>query len=494
MGTPGVGSHCRVSDLAVGSTEVTLLRDSRLPVVTRLTAGRCGLLGVLASMVLASALARAQSGSTGTSVLVARVEGMIDLGLVPFVERVLKEAEAAGAAAVILEVNTFGGRVDAAVGIRDHLLRSQITTVAFVNKRAISAGALITLATEKIVMASGGTIGAATPVQLGQPGEPAKPVEEKTLSYMRKEFRATADARNRPGSMAEAMVDPDVVIEGVIEKGKLLTLTTEEALSHKIADSTADDLTEVLAKLGLAGAQLRRVKQNWAETVVRFLTHPIVSSLLMTLAFLGIIVEIRTPGFGVPGLIGVLCLVAFFWGHFLVRLVGWEEVLLVALGVTLLAVELFVLPGFGVAGVLGILSLLAGLTLSLFGSGASLTSVVTALARVLISAAVALAGALLAMRLLPQLRVGRMLVLTTELGGKEYPDHPAEGAGLLGATGVSLTPLRPAGIAELAGRRVDVISQGEFIEAGQAVEVVEEAGHRVVVRSRRPKPPTEGAK
>jgi membrane-bound serine protease (ClpP class) len=445
-------------------------------------------------MALASALARAESGSPGKPVLVASIEGMIDLGLVPFVERVLKEAEAIDAAAVVLEVNTFGGRVDAAVGIRDHLLRSQRETVAFVNKRAISAGALITLATEKIAMATGGTIGAATPVQMGQPGEPAKPVEEKTLSYMRKEFRATADARKRPGLIAEAMVDPDVAIAGVIAKGKLLTLTTEEAISHKIADFAADDLPEVLAKLGLTGAQVRRVNQNWAETVVRFLTHPMVSSLLMTLAFLGIIVEIRTPGFGVPGLIGLLCLAAFFWGHFLVRLVGWEELLLVALGVTLLALELFVLPGFGIAGVLGVVALLAGLTLSLFGSGASLASVVTAGARVLISAALALAGALLALRLLPQLPVGRKLVLTTELRGGEQPDRAADSPGLLGASGTSLTQLRPAGIAEFDGRRVDVVSQGDFIESGQAVEVVEEAGHRVVVRSRRLQRPTEGTK
>ena len=125
-------------------------------------------------------------------VYVAPIEGMIDLGLAPFVERVLREATDAGAAAVILEINTFGGRVDAAVLIRDALLNAKVPTVAFINKRAISAGALIALATERIVIAQGGTIGAATPVQMGQPGAPAQPVEEKTVSYVRKEFRATA--------------------------------------------------------------------------------------------------------------------------------------------------------------------------------------------------------------------------------------------------------------------------------------------------------------
>ena len=128
-------------------------------------------------------------------VYVAPIEGVIDLGLAPFVQRALEEAATANAKAVILDINTFGGRVDAAVLIRDALLESPVLTVAFVNKRAISAGALISLASEKLVMADGGTIGAATPVQIGLPGSPTQPVAEKTVSYMRKEFRATAESR-----------------------------------------------------------------------------------------------------------------------------------------------------------------------------------------------------------------------------------------------------------------------------------------------------------
>src|SRR3990172_4061366 len=124
-------------------------------------------------------------------VYVAPIEGVIDLGLAPFIQRVLDEAAEAGAAAVILEINTFGGRVDAAVQIRDALLRARVRTVAFVNKRAISAGALIGLAAEKLVMAEGGTIGAATPVQMGQPGAAAQPVVEKTVSYVRTTFLPT---------------------------------------------------------------------------------------------------------------------------------------------------------------------------------------------------------------------------------------------------------------------------------------------------------------
>jgi membrane-bound serine protease (ClpP class) len=138
-------------------------------------------------------------------VYVAPIEGMIDLGLAPFVDRVLREPTDTGAAAVILEINTFSGRMDAAVLIRDALLNSKVPTVAFVNKRAISAGALIALAAEKILMGDGGTIGAATPVQARQPGVPAQPVEEKMVSYVRKEFRATAEARKRASTATASL-------------------------------------------------------------------------------------------------------------------------------------------------------------------------------------------------------------------------------------------------------------------------------------------------
>lgn len=315
-------------------------------------------------------------------VYVAPIEGMIDLGLAPFVQRVLNEATQEGAAAVILDINTFGGRVDAAVLIRDALLNAAVPTVAFVNKRAISAGALISLSTQKIVMANGGTIGAATPVQMGQPGAPAQPVEEKSVSYVRKEFRATAEARKRPPLIAEAMVDADVQIPGLIEKGKLLTLTTEEALKHKVADFRAETIDSVLEQLALTGAQVKRASPNWAEDLVRFLTNPIVSSLLMTVGMLGIFLEIRTPGFGLPGALGIASLALFFWGHWLVQLAGWEELLLVVSGFVLLVLEIFVIPGFGLAGIAGIGALLAGLSLSLIGGGATWGFIALALGRV----------------------------------------------------------------------------------------------------------------
>jgi membrane-bound serine protease (ClpP class) len=416
-------------------------------------------------------------------VYVAPIEGIIDLGLAPYVQRVLDEATAAGAAAVVLEINTFGGRVDAAVQIRDSLLNSRVRTVAFVNKRAISAGALISLAAENIVMAGGSTIGAATPVQAGQPGAAAQPVEEKTVSYVRKEFRATAERRKRPPLLAEAMVDTDVEIRGVIAKGKLLTLTTEEALKHKFADFRADTLEDALERLGLGGADIRRASPNWAENVVRFLTHPLVSSLLVTVGMLGIIIELRSPGLGVAGAIGVGSLAAFFWGHWLVQLAGWGELLLALGGVALLILELLVIPGFGFAGILGIIAILAALVMSVVGSGATPEYFMLAAARIVGALLLALLASFILLRFMPRTPFGRRLILDTGLGaGQHYGSAPESDLRWLGKRGRATSSLRPAGIADIEGARVDVVSEGELIEPGTPVEVAHVDGNRIVVR------------
>lgn len=416
-------------------------------------------------------------------VYVAPIEGIIDLGLAPFVQRVLDDAATAQAAAVILEINTFGGRVDAAVAIRDALLDSPVRTVAFVNKRAISAGALIGLAAETLVMAEGSTIGAATPVQLGEPGSAPQAADEKSVSYVRKEFRATAESRQRPPLLAEAMVDADVEIPGVIAAGKLLTLTTEEALAQNLIDFRADSLENLLQQLGLGDAQVRHASPQWAENVVRVLTNPVVSSLLITIAMFGIILELRTPGFGVPGGVGIASLSLFLWGHWLVNLAGWEDLLLVVGGMALLALEFLVIPGFGIAGILGALVLLAGLVLSLTGDGDTAPVIVQAAGRVIFALLLAVLSSLLFLRLLPRLPFGRRLILETGLPASQgYESSPPGDHEWMGKRGRAMSPLRPAGIAEFDGTRVDVVSDGPLIESGAAVEVIRVDGNRIVVR------------
>jgi membrane-bound serine protease (ClpP class) len=433
----------------------------------------------LAAILAISGVASAQGRRA--LVYVVPIEGTIDLGLAPFVSRALNEAVSAHAAAVVLEINTLGGRVDAALLIRDALLDAPIPTVAFVNRRAISAGALISLGAHTILMADGATLGAATPVQMG--GDGTRAAGEKTVSYLRKEFGATAESRGRSPLIAEAMVDPDVVVPGLSEKGKLVTLTTTEALRHGVADARADTLAGVLDHLQLDGADVRRLSINWAEQIVRALTHPVFSAVLMSVGVLGLIVELRTPGLGLPGLLGVTSLALFFGGHWLVRLAGWEEVLLVGAGLSLLALELFVLPGFGVAGVLGILAIVSGLGLSLLGTGATWAAALSAFSRVAVALTLALLGFAAFARLLPRLPFGRALVLQTALGRSDA-EHgtDADHRRWAHARGIVVSPLRPAGIAELDGQRVDVVSQGEYIAAGVPIEVTYVQGTRVVVR------------
>lgn len=414
-------------------------------------------------------------------VYVVPIGGVIDLGLAPFLARTIHEATDAGAAAVVLDINTFGGRVDAAVAMRDTLLNSRVRTIAFVNQRAISAGALIALACDTVVMAPGGTIGAAAPVTGGGTGVP-QPADEKSVSYVRKEFRATAEVRNRPPQFAEAMVDVDVEIPGVVAKGKLLTLTAGEAIRHKVADLSATTVEEALAAAGLPDAQLRYASETWAETLVRFLTHPLVSSLLMSVGLLGLLVEIRTPGFGAPGAIALLALGLFFWGHWIVQLAGWEELLLVSIGVLLIGLEVFVIPGTSVAGIGGIAALVAGLGMALVGAGATPSIVISALGRVAISILLAIAGALVLLRYLPRLPFGRRLVLETGMqADRGFVSAPDRDHHWLGRSGTAASPLRPAGIADIDGVRVDVVSDGGFIEAGTRVEVTRVDGNRIVV-------------
>jgi membrane-bound serine protease (ClpP class) len=250
-----------------------------------------------------------------------------------------------------------------------------------------------------------------------------------------------------------------------------------------VADFNADTLEAALAAAGVSDAEVRIASQTWAETLVRFLTNPVVSSLLMTVGLLGLLVEIRTPGFALPGTVGLLSLGLFFWGHWLVQLAGWEELLLVSLGVLLIAVEVFVIPGFMVAGVSGIVVLVAGLGMTLVGAGATMNAMMGAFGRVGVSILLAMAGALALVRMLPRLPFGRRLVLETGMQANlGYVSAPVRDRQWLGRTGTAVSPLRPAGIAEIDTARLDVVSDGGFIEAGTPILVTRVDGNRIVIR------------
>ena len=426
----------------------------------------------------------------GRRVVVGKIDGEISLAESAYVKRLLEAAESRKADVVMIELNTFGGRVDAAVAIRDALLDAPMHTAVFINRRAISAGALISLACRSIAISSGGTIGAATPIATAPGQEMAQPVEEKYLSYFREEMRSTAEAHGRNGDIAEAMVDAEKEVPGISEEGKLLTLNTKTALEHEIADVEATSVEDALAKLDLAGT-IETVRRTWSENLVAFLTSQAIASLL----FLGMVVlgylEYQTPGFGVFGAGALACFLILYFGHYMVNLAGWEEVLLFVIGAALLLVEALVIPGFGVAGILGILAVTASAVMLLMaGDWSDFTFsnpfTLEALTQVTLSILLGVLSVIALMHWLPRSKLpvlGGKLVLDEGLGAKAgYLSHEAADDGLVGRTGEALTALRPSGKARIDGKRLNVETEGGFVAAGESVRVLRREPGRIVVR------------
>jgi len=437
---------------------------------------RLALAVVLALFCLGSAQVRAQAGAPG-AVYRVPVTGVIELGLAPYVERALREAAEAKAAAVVLDLDTPGGRIDAAERIVDAVQAARVPVYAFVNSRAFSAGALVSLAAREIYYAPGAVIGAATPVDGAGTKAP-----EKIVSAMRSEMRALAEARGRDVRIAEAMVDEDIAIPEVVEAGKLLTLTSGEAVRLGYGKAVAD-WDALLAELGLEQAPVVTLGVNWAERLVRFFTHPAVSPLLLSLGFLGIIIELKAPGFGLPGALGAIALALFFGSHFILGLAGLEELLLIGGGIILLAVEMFLLPGFGVAGIAGGVAIAGGFYLSLVSDMASGADYLQALGLFSLSVLVVILVAWALLRRLPRSRrfsaSGIMLGESTsrEAGYLSAAVRPE----LIGSTGVAVTDLRPAGAARFGSERLDVVSGADWISAGTPVRIVRSEGYRHVV-------------
>ncbi len=416
-----------------------------------------------------------------SKVYIGYIEGDIDLGLSPYISRVISEAEKNNADAIIFKINTFGGRVDAATQIKDAILSSKIKTVAFINNRAISAGALIALSCQSIVMAPGSNMGAATVVD--QTGEK---VAEKYQSYMRSEMRSTAERNKRNAKIAEAMVDERIVIPGLVDSTTLVTLTTEEALKYKMADTSLSTINQVLEYIGLKDAELVKVTTNWAEDVVRFLNNPIISSILIMIGFFGLMAEVKTPGWGLPGTAGLIALTLFFGSSYILQLASLVEILMFIGGVILLLTEIFVIPGFGIAGISGIVLIFLSIFLSLIGSEPFITSETISMAIIQLAFAIiaALALIFLLAKYLPKSSIFNKLVLSDSEKSEEGFVSVSEEPELLGKTGVAITILRPVGIAEIEGKRVEVVSDGEFIQPGTEIKVIKVEGMRVLVSSK----------
>ena len=450
------------------------------------------------------------------SVYVIPIKGAIDLGLSGFIKRSLEEAEDNQASAIILEIDTFGGRVDAAVEICDHLEKIKpIPTIAFVDDHAWSAGALISLACEKIIMSPGASIGSAEPRAMSFAGKDEL-TDEKIVSAIRAKFKALAEENNYPLNLALAMVDKDYeikrvkikdeikiltaeelqeirqlyrprdiqIIKTISAKGKLLNLTAGEAKEFRLAEEILNNRRAVLDYLGLSKKQVIQTQATWSEALVRFLTHPLLSPLLLTLGFLGILFELKIPGWGISGTLGLLFLGLFFWGHYLVGLANWTELVIFFLGILLLLLEIFVIPGFGITGISGIILILAGIFLSLVKHPLSAPKAQLAQAFYTLSFAIIITfiGIILSWKFLPRTGLWRRIILSSAETKKEGFQSTTSLESYLGKTGRSLSALRPTGRAIIEEKTLDVITEGEFIDKDKAIKVIKVEGNKIIVR------------
>ncbi|MBI9070746.1 MAG: nodulation protein NfeD [Melioribacteraceae bacterium] len=417
--------------------------------------------------------------SQDQKVYVAQIEGVIDLGLAPYVKRVVTEAEDNFADAIIFRINTFGGRVDAATQIKDAILNSKVKTIAFIDKRAISAGALISLSCEKVVMVPGASIGATTVVD----GAGTKQ-SEKSQSYMRSEMRATAERNGRPTNIAEGMVDERLVIEGLVDSTQLVTLTSKEAVKWGIADTIISNIDEVLEAYGLENADIIRDDSNWAEEVLRFIQNPIITSVLLMIGMVGMFTEMKTPGWGLPGSAAVIALTIFFGSHYILELASILEIVLFLIGVSLLIAEIFIIPGFGIAGIAGVVLIIGSLFMGLLPDFDFLNMglIQTALVQLAGSFILTVILVVVLLKFLPKSKMFNRLILDQDITSHSGYTAEPDVVDLTGKSGIALTDLRPSGTAVIDSKRIDVVTEGDYIVKTTKVIVTRMDGSKIVVR------------
>jgi len=449
------------------------------------------------------------------------VVGAIDHGMAAFVGRCLREASKEAGVVVVLNIDTYGGQVDAAFNIVDSVAACKAPTVAFVRSKAISAGALIALSADKMAMRPGATIGDVAP--LINTGEGPKMLGEKHQSPIRAKFRSMAAKNGYPEILTESMVTEEIAVlevalpdttlyldsirlaaldprtkgkivssKQVVKAGELLTMTDTEALRYGFSVMTVDSVEEMLRRLGYVNAKAISVSKNWSEGLVSVIA--MLAPVLMMIGFSCIYIEIRSPGFGIPGIVGICCLALVFFGQYAVGLANYTEMLLLLFGAALLALEILVIPGFGFAGFAGIALLIVGMVLSFQNfviPNPEYPWQAAVLKRNIVRVSLSLIGSVVLILVFFKYvfeRIGRVVkgpYLAATLGGAQS-DMGMVFVPNLGDKGVAATPLRPSGKVRIdkgSGKSelCDVVTEGQFIDSGATVAVLQIQGNRIVV-------------
>ncbi|MGP4107228.1 NfeD family protein [Virgibacillus sp. L01] len=415
-------------------------------------------------------MVNAQDSGDGKLVYIIPIENEVEAGLEAFLSRTTKEAEAAGADHIIFEIDTPGGRVDSARQIAELLQDLELTTTSFIVNQALSAGSYIALNTDNIYMKPQANMGASGVIN--QDGTAAnKKAQSAWLSAM----KSAAESKGRDKLYAAAMADPSIDLPKYgAGEGKYLTLDPDSAVEVGYSNATVEDRTELLNELGLNNATIVEKEPTIAENIARFITNPVVVPILLSVASLGLIVELYSPGFGIPGIMGLLSLILFFYGHVVAGLAGMEAIILLILGLVLIIAEFFV-PG-GIVGLLGVGSVVGSLLIS--GQDIGHMSMSIGIAFI-----VAIIAAIILFKSMGMEKgFFRHIILkdqtSTELGYVSSVNRLE----LIGLEGVTVTQLRPSGTAIFDDERLDVVSEGGFIQSNKPVKVVKVEGVRVVVR------------
>ena len=415
-----------------------------------------------------------------------------------YTQQALKEANSLNPDLIILHLNTYGGEVVYADSIRTAILRTETPIVAYIDNNAASAGALISIACDRIYMRSGSQIGAATVVN----GMDGSKMPDKYQSYMRATMRATAESHGkdslghwrRDPLIAEAMVDESVYIEGIIDTGKILTFTTKEAIQHHYCEAEVENLDQLLEAEGYTPEQctITEYKPSLYDKLKGTLMGTALRSILIMLIIGGIYYELQQPGIGFPLAVAITAAVLYFAPLYLDGLAAYWEIAVFIVGIALILLELFIFPGFGVAGISGILCVLFALITSMLNNDFfDFTPIhIPDLNQALLTVFLGLIfGTTLIIYLVSKIGTkgifGRLALAKEQTTDEGYVGVPTEQISIIGSEGIATTDLRPSGKVVIDNRHYDAVSQyGDFIEKGTPVIVTKYEATQLYVRKK----------
>jgi membrane-bound serine protease (ClpP class) len=448
---------------------------------------KTSILTILLTIILGCSLhAESVNNKSATKIFYIHLSEEIQPAAGRLIKKSFEKADKLKVDKIIIEINTYGGRLDIADSIRTKILNSKIPTIAFINNNAASAGALISLACDSIYMAKGGSIGAATVVN----GSSGAAMPDKYQSYMRSMMRSTAETKGRNPDIAEAMVDERKVIEGINDSGKVLTLTSKEAVKYKIADGIANNMSEVIQQLNIGNYTLIPYKISTTDKLINILLNPIVNSILIFIIIGGLYFEFKAPGLGIPILISLMGAILFFAPLMIDGTANVWEILLFVAGVILLILEIFVIPGFGVVGIAGIICIVSGLTFSLLGfdglnfewNSIAGDLLAQAFFRVMVIISIAFTGIFFFGQSLINLPGFNKLVLKNNQESKDgFTIKKNNLDELIGKSGIVLKQLRPSGKIIIEGNIYDAISITNMVEIESTVKVIAVEGNNLKV-------------